>query len=121
MSPIEHLGRVVDVRPRQLGDVDQAVDAVEVDERTEVDDVRDLALDDVAGLQTIEDLLRSSLRCSSSTARRDKTTLLRERLSSMTLHSIWVPMYSSRFGTRRMSTSEAGRKPRTPRSKSGRP
>ncbi|HEY7381577.1 MAG TPA: S1 RNA-binding domain-containing protein [Gaiella sp.] len=31
---------------------------------------------------------RSSLRCSSSTARRDRTTLLRERLSSMTLHSI---------------------------------
>ena len=27
-----------------------------------------------------------------------------------------VPRYSSRFGTRRMSTSEAGRKPRTPRS-----
>ena len=59
---------------------------------------------------------RSSLRCSSSTARRDRTTLLRERLSSMTLHSIVWPMYSSRFGTRRMSTSEAGRKPRTPRS-----
>ncbi len=59
---------------------------------------------------------RSSLRCSSSTARRDSTTLLRERLSSITLHSIVWPMYSSRFGTRRMSTSEAGRKPRTPRS-----
>ena len=59
---------------------------------------------------------RSSLRCSSSTARRDSTTLLRERLSSITLHSIASPMYSSRFGTRRMSTSEAGRKPRTPRS-----
>ena len=57
---------------------------------------------------------RSSLRCSSSTARRDSTTLLRERLSSITLHSIVSPMYSSRFGTRRMSTSEAGRKPRTP-------
>ncbi len=59
---------------------------------------------------------RSSRRCSSSTARRDSTTLLRERLSSITLHSICWLMYSSRFGTRRMSTSEAGRKPRTPRS-----
>src|SRR6202035_3841264 len=57
-----------------------------------------------------------SLRCSSSTARRDSTTLLRERLSSITLHSIVWLMYSSRFGTRRMSTNEAGRKPRTPRS-----
>ena len=59
---------------------------------------------------------RCSLRSSSRTARRERTTLLRERLSSMTLHSIFVPMYSSRLGTRRMSTSEAGRKPRTPRS-----
>ena len=53
----EDLARVVDVRPRELGDVDQAVDAVEVDERAEVDDVRDLALDDEAGLQAVEDLL----------------------------------------------------------------
>ena len=58
VSPIvEDLARVVDVRPRQLGDVDEAVDAVEVDERAEVDDVRDLALDDEAGLQAVEDLL----------------------------------------------------------------
>ncbi len=42
--------------------------------------------------------------------------MLRDRLSSMTLHSIFVLMYWSRSGTRRMSTSEAGRKPRTPRS-----
>ena len=48
---------MVDVRPRELGDVDQAVHAVEVDERAEVDDVRDLALDDVAGLEPVEDLL----------------------------------------------------------------
>ena len=34
---------------------------------------------------------RSSLRCSSSTARRDSTTLLRLRLSSITLHSIVCP------------------------------
>ena len=59
---------------------------------------------------------RSSLRSSSSTARRESTTLLRERLSSMTLHSIFWPRNSSRFCTRRMSTSDAGRKPRTPRS-----
>src|SRR3954452_24804400 len=50
----EDLRRVVDVRPRQLGDVDQAVDAVEVDEGAEVDDVRDLALDDEPWLQALE-------------------------------------------------------------------
>jgi hypothetical protein len=49
LADLEDLGRVVDVRPGKLGDVDQAVDAVEVDEGAEVDDVRDLALDDVAG------------------------------------------------------------------------
>ena len=57
VADVEDLARVVDVRPRQLGDVDQAVDAVEVDERAEVDDVRDLALDDEARLQAVEDLL----------------------------------------------------------------
>ena len=39
----------------QFGDVDQAVDPVEVDERAEVDDVGDRALHDLTGLQTIED------------------------------------------------------------------
>ena len=57
LADLEDLGRMVDVRPRELGDVDQAVHAVEVDEGAEVDDVRDLALDDVAGLEPVEDLL----------------------------------------------------------------
>ena len=57
LADLEDLRRVVDVRPRELGDVDQAVHAVEVDERAEVDDVRDLALDDVARLKLVEDLL----------------------------------------------------------------
>src|SRR4051795_11978358 len=60
---------------------------------------------------------RTSLRSSSSTARRERTTLLRLRLSSMTLHSRVSPLNSSRLWTRRMSTSDAGRKPRTPRSR----
>src|SRR4051795_9931061 len=53
----EDLARVVDVRPRELGDVDEAVDAVEVDEGAEVDDVRDLALDDEPRLEALEDRL----------------------------------------------------------------
>ena len=57
----EDLARVVDVRPRELGDVDQAVDAVEVDERAEVDDVGDLAFDHEARLQAVEDLLADLL------------------------------------------------------------
>ena len=58
VSPIERISRrVVNVRPRQLRDVDEAVDAVEVDERAEVDDVRDLALDDLTRLEAVEDPL----------------------------------------------------------------
>ena len=57
LADLEHLGRMVDVAPRQLRDVDQAVHAVEVDERAEVDDVRDRALDDVARVEPVEDRL----------------------------------------------------------------
>src|ERR671916_54226 len=53
----------------------------------------------------------------STTARRDRTTLFRERLSSITLARSSWPRNSSRSCTRRMSTSDAGRKPRTPRSR----
>ena len=38
LAHLDDLGRVVDVLPGQLGDVDQTVDAAEVDERAEVDD-----------------------------------------------------------------------------------
>src|SRR5262245_9674834 len=57
LTDLVHFGRVVDVAPRELGDVDQAVHAVEVDERAEVDDVRDLAFDDVARREPVEDRL----------------------------------------------------------------
>ena len=60
---------------------------------------------------------RISLRSSSRTARRERTTLFRERLSSITLQRSSLPRNSSRSCTRRMSTREAGRKPRTPRSR----
>ena len=38
VTDLDHLGRVVDVLPGQLGDVHQTVHAAEVDERAEVDD-----------------------------------------------------------------------------------
>src|SRR6185437_14983854 len=57
----DHLGGVVDVAPGKLGNMDQAVDAVEVYEGAEVDDVRDLALDDLARLEPSEDLLADLL------------------------------------------------------------
>ena len=52
---------MVDVTPGDLGDVDQAVDPLKVDEGAEVDDVGDLAFDDLAGLEAVEDLLADLL------------------------------------------------------------
>src|SRR5438046_10567359 len=52
---------MIHVAPRDLGDVDQAVDAVEVDKGPEVDDVRDLPLHDHPGLESPEDLLANLL------------------------------------------------------------
>ena len=57
----DDLGGMVDVAPGELGDVDQAVDPVEVDEGAEVDDVGDLAFDDLARLEAVEDLLADLL------------------------------------------------------------
>src|SRR5438105_614590 len=48
---------MVDVAPRELGDVDQTVHAVEVDEGAEVDDVRDRPVDHVAWIELVEDRL----------------------------------------------------------------
>src|SRR5712691_8846681 len=48
---------MVDVAPRKLGDVNEAVHPVEVDERAEVDDVRNRSLDDVARVELVEDCL----------------------------------------------------------------
>ena len=56
LADLDDLGRVVDVLPGQLGDVHQAVDAAEVDERAEVDDRGDDAVADLALLQLVEEV-----------------------------------------------------------------
>ena len=118
VADLDDLGRVVDVLPGQLGDVHQAVDAAEIDERAEVDD---RGHDTLADRRPCCSWLRNSLRTSdwvcSSQARRDSTTLLRFLSSSMILASISLPMYGCRSRTRRISTSDAGRKPRRPMSR----
>ena len=48
---------MVHVAPGQLRDVDEAVDAVQVDERAEVHDIGDGARDQVAHVHAVEDLL----------------------------------------------------------------
>ena len=41
LANLEHFARVVEAAPAHVGDVEQAVEAVEVDERAEVGDVLD--------------------------------------------------------------------------------
>ena len=52
----QHLGRVVDAPPGDVGDVQQAVDAAEVDEGAVVGDVLDHAVDDLAFLEALDEL-----------------------------------------------------------------
>ena len=47
---------MVDAAPGDVGDVQQAVDAAEVDERAVVGDVLDHAVDDLAFLEVLDDL-----------------------------------------------------------------
>src|SRR5690606_31849205 len=52
----QDLGRMVDAAPRHVGDMEQAVDAAEVDERTVVGDVLDHALDHLTLFEVLDDL-----------------------------------------------------------------
>ena len=54
---LDHVAGVVDAAPGHVGDVQQAVDAAQVDERAEVGDVLDLALAELADLDLVEQLL----------------------------------------------------------------
>jgi hypothetical protein len=68
------------------------------------------------GFRWVRNSSRASFWVSSRKARRDSTTLLRLRSSSMILACRVLPMYGARSRTRRSSTSDAGRKPRRPMS-----
>ena len=97
---LEELGRMADAAPRHVGDVQQAVDAAEVDERAVVGDV----LDDAA-CSTLPSARMSSV-CfffsafsSSRSALRDSTMLPRFLLTLMTrIRSSW-PRSASRLRT----------------------
>ena len=114
LADLQDLGRVVDAPPGHVGDMQQAVDAAEVDERTVVGDVLDDAVDDLAFGQVVDDLERCSARLSSSTARRETTMLPRRR----SIFRIWkgcgtfISGPTSRTG--RMSTWLRGRKATAP-------
>jgi len=56
VADVDHLGRVVDALVAHVGDVEQAVDAAEVDERTVVGDVLHHAVDHLALGQLVDQL-----------------------------------------------------------------
>ena len=53
----QHFGRVIDPAPGDIGDVQQAVDAAEVDERTVIGDVLDDAVDDLTLFEVLHQFL----------------------------------------------------------------
>jgi hypothetical protein len=116
---LEQLGRVVDAAPAHVGDVQQAVDPAEVDERAEVGDVLDHAGDDV---------WPSSIRPSGALSLAPRSSLDELAAADDDVAAIGVdledlrrgsrPMYSPMSWGRRMSTCEAGRKTGTPMSTS---
>src|SRR5712691_7186445 len=57
LADIQHFRRVIDAPPRDVGDVQEAVDAAEVDEGAVVGDVLDDAVDDLAFLEVLHQLL----------------------------------------------------------------
>jgi hypothetical protein len=57
LADLEQLARVAEAAPGHVGDVEQAVHAVEVDEGAEVGEVLHVAADDVADLGRVEEML----------------------------------------------------------------
>ncbi len=57
LADLEQFARVTEAAPGHVGDVKQAVHAVEVDERAEVGEVLDGALDDVADVDRLQEFL----------------------------------------------------------------
>ena len=53
----QNLGRVIDPAPGDIGDVQQAVDAAEIDERTVIGDVLDDAVDDLTFFEILHQFL----------------------------------------------------------------
>src|SRR5262249_53212199 len=57
LPDVEHLGRMIDAAPGDVGDVEESVDAAEVYECAVVGDVLDHAVDDLTLLEILHELL----------------------------------------------------------------
>ena len=86
----QHFGRMLDAAPGEVGDVQQAVDAAQVDERAVVGDVLDDALDDRAFLQRRQQLLAlfAEARFEHGAARHDDVVALAVELDDLELERL---------------------------------
>ena len=111
----QHFRRMLDAAPGEIGDVQQAVDAAQVDERAVVGDVLDDALDDRAFLQRRQQLLAllAQARFEHGAARDDDVVALAVELDDLEFE---LPCFRTAMVslTGRMSTSEPGRNARMP-------
>src|SRR3984893_14352441 len=57
LADVEHLGGMIDAPPRDVGDVQQAVDAAEIHKRTVIGDALDHAVDDLTLFEVLDQLL----------------------------------------------------------------
>ncbi len=87
VADVDDFARVTHALPRHVGDVQQAVDAAEVDERAVVGEVLDHALDDRAFLQAVEQLfaLGAELALDDRTTRDDHVVALAVELDDLEL------------------------------------
>src|SRR5690606_1110070 len=85
VADVDHFGRMPHALPRHVGDVQQAIDATEVDERAVVGEVLDHALDHSAFLQAFEQLfaLLGELALDHRAARHDHVVALAVELDDL--------------------------------------
>ena len=81
LADFEQLARMAEAAPGHVGDVEQAIHAIEIDERAEIGEVLDRAVDAMSPTFTpSRNFWRFSLRSCSINSRRLRTTFLRSSL-----------------------------------------
>ena len=90
LADLHHFARVADTAPGHVGDVQQAVDAAEVDERAVLGDVLDHAVDDRAFVQRLQQLgaLFAHRGLDHGAARQHDVVALAVELDDLELHRL---------------------------------
>jgi hypothetical protein len=113
IADLDDLGRMLDALPGHVGDVQQTIDAAQIDECAVVGEVLDDALDRRAFLQIVDQrgTLGAVLLLDHRTARHHDVVALLIELDDLEFERLVFQIRGSRTG--RTSTSEPGRNART--------